>query len=84
MLGCLVSKDWFPVLRSEAICDLDLWIWHFQFGVPGVLNDLNTIGPNDHFGNVLIGAFSPASPSYKAESKESRLRYSLMDGIFRN
>ena len=39
--GIMVGKDGKPSVRMEVICSLELWIWYFQFGLPGALYDLN-------------------------------------------
>ena len=62
--GSLCGKDSKPVLSAEVICDLDLWIWSFQFGLPGVLNDLNILSVIEHFSKVLSGQFPPVAPQY--------------------
>jgi hypothetical protein len=49
----------------EVICDLDLWIWSFQFEFPGVNNDLNMFSASDHFCNMLSGKFPPFTPKYR-------------------
>ena len=30
-----------PSIALEAVCDSNLWIWHYYFGEPGGLNDIN-------------------------------------------
>jgi Plant transposon protein len=66
----------------EAVCDLDLWIWHFQFGLPGAYNDLNMVEVSSEFNRVLAGAFPPASPSYFIGGEEFRHFYYLAGGIY--
>jgi Plant transposon protein len=65
MHGSLAGKDGKPTLRMEVICDLDLSIWSFQFGFPGVYNDLNILSVSDHFCNMLSGTFPPFTPKYR-------------------
>lgn len=69
-------------VRMEVICDLDLWIWSYQFGLPGALNDLNILEINNHFAKVLSGDFPPLSPRYRISGKEFTWFYYLTDGIY--
>ncbi|CDF33411.1 unnamed protein product [Chondrus crispus] len=80
--GAMIGKDGTPTLRMEVICDLDLWIWSFQFGLPGVLNDLNILEVSEHFSQVLNGRFPPVEPSYSIDGKVFNWFYYLTDGIY--
>jgi Plant transposon protein len=82
LAGVLTGKEGKPCLRMEVVCDLDLWIWHFQFGLPGAYNDLNILEVNSHFNRVLAGAFPPIAPSYYIAGEEFRLFYYQADGIY--
>lgn len=42
--GNHVGKEGKPTLMLEAICDLYLRVWDVMFVIPGMLNDLNTLG----------------------------------------
>jgi Plant transposon protein len=72
LAGVLSGKEGKPCLRMEAVCDLDLWIWHFQFGLPGAYNDLNILEVSSHFNRVLAGAFPPVPPTYFIAGEEFR------------
>jgi Plant transposon protein len=65
----------------EAVCDLDLWIWHFQFGLPGAYNDLNIPEVSSHFNRVLAGAFPLVAPTNFIAGEEFRHFYYQADGI---
>ena len=80
--GLMVGKDGVPTLRMEAICDLDLWVWHFQFGFPGRNNDLNILDLSEHFCNVLSGSFPPHKPRYVIDGEIFNSYYYLADGIY--
>jgi len=80
--GSLKGKGAKPELRAEAICDMDLWIWHWQFGFPGVYNDLQILDNSDHFANVLSGSFPSVAPSYNISGQVFRFFYYLADGIY--
>lgn len=60
----MVGKDGKQTIRMEVICDLDLWVWHFQFGFTAMMNDLNILSVSDHFAQVLSGAFPAVNTSY--------------------
>lgn len=68
--GIMKGKSGKSEARMEVICDLDKWIWSFQFGLPGALNDLKILEVSDHFSNVLSGTFPPVTPKYFINGKE--------------
>lgn len=39
--GNYVWKGKKPNLRMGVVCDIDLHIWHFMSGLPGMLNDIH-------------------------------------------
>lgn len=80
--GIMKGKDGEPTLRMEAICDLDLWVWSFQFGLPGAFNDLNILEVSNHFNRVLAGEFPQVEPSYTLSGEVFNWYYYLTDGIF--
>jgi Plant transposon protein len=82
LAGVLSGKEGTPCLRMEVVCDLDLWIWHFQFGLPGAYNDLNILDVSSHFNRVLAGAFPPVAPRYFISQEEFRHFYYQADGIY--
>lgn len=80
--GVMVGRDGVPTVRMEAICSLDLWIWSFQFGLPGVFNDLNILEVSQHFNEVLCGSFPPCTPSYEIAGQHFSSFYYLTDDIY--
>ena len=78
----MIGKDGSPTLRMEVICDMDLWIWSFQFGLPRVLNDLNILEVSEHFSQVLNGWFLPVEPTFTKDGKVFNWFYYLTDGIY--
>ena len=80
--GIMKGKDGVPSVRMEVICDLDLWVWSFQFGMPGALNDLNILEVSSHFHDVLAGVFPPSQPSFTISGKVFTWFYYLTDGIY--
>lgn len=80
--GIMKGKSGKAEIRMEVICDLDLWIWSFQFGLPGAFNDLNILETSNHFAKVLSGSFPPVSPKYRIDGNEFNWFYYLTDGIY--
>lgn len=39
--GSQMGKSGYPTIVLEAMADYNLWFWHFSFGFPGSLNDIN-------------------------------------------
>jgi Plant transposon protein len=66
----------------EVICDLDLWVWSFQLGFPGMFNDLNILAASGHFQRILSGQFPSVMPMYRIAAEEFRWNYYLADGIY--
>ena len=80
--GIMIGKDGSPNLRMGAICDLDLWVWHFQFGFPGRNNDLHILNVSPHFARVLTGQFSHELPTYSIGDAKFDSYYYLADVIY--
>lgn len=80
--GIMKGKDGEPNVRMEAICDLDIWVWSFQFGLPGAFNDLNILEVSNHFNRVLAGEFPQVKASYTLSGEVFHWYYYLTDGIF--
>lgn len=80
--GVMTGKEGKPSVRMEVVCSLDLWIWSFQFGLPGSMNDLNILELSDHFNKVLSGTFPQITPSYTITNKQFNWYYYLTDGIY--
>lgn len=80
--GTMVGKYGKHTLRLEAVCDLDLWCWHFQFGFSGAMNDINIMNAIEHFNNVLSGAFPSKIPSYSFAGGIFNWYSNLADGIY--
>lgn len=80
--GIMNGKEGAPSLRMEAICDLDLWIWHLAFGFPGSMSDLNILEVSPHFSEVLAGTFPPVKVKYNVSGESFECFYYLADGIY--
>lgn len=60
----MIGNDGRLELRIEVVCDLELFNWSFQFGIPGVLNELKILKVIQHFSKVLAAEFNPENSSY--------------------
>ena len=78
----MIGKDGIPTLSLEIICDLNLWIWSFQFGVTGLMNDLNGLRVSDHSAQVLSGTFPPEAPSPEINGTSFEWYCYLIEGIY--
>lgn len=77
-----VGKEGKRTLRLEAIFDLELWVWHIQFGFPGMLNDLNILDFSAHFCKLFSGQFPSVEVMYEVASEQFDWLYYLLDRIY--
>ncbi|PXF40329.1 hypothetical protein BWQ96_09960 [Gracilariopsis chorda] len=82
--GIMIGKEGQPSVRMEVICPLDLWIWSFQFALPGAMNDFNILEVSNYFTRVLFGDFPPVSRTFTIFREVFNWFYYLMDGIYPN
>jgi len=80
LAGQYKGKDKKPTVVLEAIVDRELWFWHFNFGSPGSLNDINIINASPLFGNL----FNDRAPNveFTVNGRQYRTGYYLADGIY--
>lgn len=79
--GIIIGKDGKPIVRMKVVCSLDLWIWSFQFGLPGALNDLKILQMSQHFNRVLAGDLPTKRSTYTVAGQMVNWYYYLTDGI---
>jgi len=65
----------------ETVADKDLYLWHFYIGLPGTINQLNTMAFSPFFNSITFGSFLPPIP-YTVNGVERTLPYVLCDGIY--
>jgi hypothetical protein len=58
------GRDKKPNVRLKVVCDDNLHIWHWFFGVPGSRNDLNILDFSPLFCKVRAGEWPRAAPSF--------------------
>ena len=66
----------------EAIYDPKLYIWYFNFGHPGSLNDINILDRSSIVGSVLNQEFNTKVPQYYINGTKRDYMYFLVDGIY--
>lgn len=66
----------------EAIYELFLYIWYFNFGSPGSLNDINILDRSNIVGAILNQSFDTKIPSYMINGTIRDYCYFLVDGIY--
>ena len=69
-------------LVMEALVDPDLYIWYFNFGAPGSLNDINILDRSSIVGALLLGQFNGKVPEYTVNGRLRDWLYFLVDGIY--
>lgn len=69
-------------MRMEAICNLNVPIWHLCFGFPGSMNDLYILSVSPMFGDVLAVTFPGCSVQYDEADENFHWMYLLTDGIY--
>jgi hypothetical protein len=74
------GKSCDPTVVLGAVASQDLWIWHYFFGLPGTLNDINVLH-RSHLFKKLFAGDAPAC-NYKFMGHEYSMGYYLADGIY--
>ena len=78
--GMFTGKEGTPTVVLEAVADHYGRIWHFFFGCPGSLNDLNVLDRSPLLHDVING--SKISVHYEVNGHTYVLPYWLADGIY--
>ena len=72
-----------PSIALEAACDRNLWIWHYYFGEPGGLNDINVWDRSPLKKAILSGEISELDfPFTINDVTFIHQLYWLVDGIY--
>ena len=56
------GKEKKKTLVMEDMCDLFMYIWYFNFGAPGSLNDIKILDQSSIFGALISGTFDNKVP----------------------
>jgi Plant transposon protein len=78
--GTFQGKERIPTLVLEAIADNRTRFWHFNFGAPGALNDLNVLERSPLFENAVNG--EAPRVDFVVNGNEYQYAYWLGDGIY--
>ena len=78
--GMFTGKEGAPTVVLEAVADHSGRIWHYFFGCPGSLNDLNVLDRSNLLHGIING--SKHTVRYKVNGHEYLLPYWLADGIY--
>jgi hypothetical protein len=64
----------------EAVASEDRWIWHFVFGLPGALHDINVL----HRSHLLswLAKGDALACNYTINDHDYTMKYYLADGIY--
>ena len=66
----------------EAICDPFLYIWYFNFGNPGLLNDINVLDRSSKVGYLIRGDLNNRVAPYNMNGRRQDWMYFLTDMIY--
>ena len=80
--GQHIGKSGEPTLALEAAADYNLWIWHWCFGSPGSLNDINTWERSSMLHDMTHGRMHEIDFDYKINGESFSLLYYLVDLIY--
>jgi hypothetical protein len=74
------GKSGVPTVVLEAIADHDCRFWHFNFGAPGTLNDVNILDRSPLFDNAVRG--EAPKVNFSVNDNDYKCAYWLGDGIY--
>ena len=80
--GMFQGKDGVPTMILEAIADHSTRFWHFNFGSPGSLNDINVLDRSPLFFNAVRG--EAPRVDFTVNHHQHSVAYWLADGIYPN
>lgn len=78
----MCGKDTVPTIRMEVVADVDLYIWHLFFSLPGILSDTYILSLSPHLTNTMHVQFPPGQPKTMEGEVEIDWACHLTDGIY--
>ena len=78
--GMFQGKGGVPTMILEAIADHSTRFWHFNFGCPGSLNDINVLDRSPLFYNAVRG--EAPRVDFTVNHHQHLVAYWLADGIY--
>lgn len=82
LAGQYKGKGGGKTIVMEAICDPFLYIWYFNFGAAGSLNDINILDRSSIVAALLSGRFDNKVAPYTINGRRRDWMYFLVDGIY--
>lgn len=71
-----------PTLGLEAAVDYNLWFWHWCFGWPGSMNDVNIWEKSTLLNSFTDGSFYELDFPFEIDGQVFTMLYFLVDGIY--
>ena len=82
LAGQYKGKENGNTVIMEAICDPNLYIWYFNFGHPGSMNDINVIDRSSIVAGIINQTFYKKLNPYTINGRQRNWLYFLADGIY--
>lgn len=80
--GQHTGKPGAPTLGLEATADANLWIWHWNFGSPGSLNDINVWETSSMLRDMTHGKIHELDFDFTVNGETFSMLYWLVDLIY--
>ena len=80
--GQYQGRNKIPMIALESACDYNLWIWHYFFGAPGSLNDINVWEQSPLLHDMTHGRIQDLDFDFEINGKTFHQLYWLVDGIY--
>lgn len=75
------GRSGIPTVILEAIADSKIRFWHFKFGLPASVNDVNVLDKSSLFENAVHGEEAPCE-NFIVNGNPYEYAYWLGDGIY--
>ena len=82
LAGQYKGKEGGNTIIMEAICDPHLYIWYFNFGNPGSMNDINVLDRSSIIAGIMDQTFDTKVNQYTINGRQRDYLYFLADGIY--
>lgn len=80
--GQHVGRSGKPTLALEAGVDANLWIWHWYFGEPGSLNDINVLERSTLWEDLTHGRIHELDFEFAINGEPFTMLWWFVDGIY--
>ena len=82
LAGQYKGKENGNTVIMEAICDPNLYIWYFNFGHPGSMNDINVLDRSSIVAGIMNQTFYTKVNPYTIDGIQINWFYFLADKIY--